>query len=305
MTAGAKLGAVIAGALAGALAAAPAGADPDAARRKTTPDKFAQAAGDAFRAAVEADQRGDLPAALGLYQKAFAISPHPSTAYNIADVQRRLGQLGAAHKSYETYLALAPDAPDRKDVEAAIAKIVRTPGTLLLFTSGPEDPSSIDLANAIVLVDGHVAKPRGVAPAPVKDLRYPVVELQVPPGTHLVDVITPISFGAQTCRNGPGERAPCRVTAPPRVDGSAVITAPRDLDVLAEPRGRTLTGRRVELAPGRHKLLVRDHRHECPALVVDVAPGAADVTYVHLVPVGPALVKRCRKLDVRRHVLRP
>ncbi|MEJ7603142.1 MAG: hypothetical protein WKG01_34965, partial [Kofleriaceae bacterium] len=59
-------------------------------QRKKASDKFAQAASEAFGAAVAADTKGDLREALGLYQTAVAISTASSTAYNLADVVRRL-----------------------------------------------------------------------------------------------------------------------------------------------------------------------------------------------------------------------
>src|SRR5262249_40387492 len=108
------------------LAASVAHAGPDG-KPKAAPatDKLAKAAGEAFAAAHAADGKGDLATALGLYSKAYEISPHPSTAYNIGDVARRLNKLGQAIKFYETYLALAPTAADRKDVEALIDKLMR------------------------------------------------------------------------------------------------------------------------------------------------------------------------------------
>ena len=72
----------------------------EAAKRKTAPDKFTKAAGEAFVAATAADQKGDLPTALGLYQKAFAISPHPSTMFNIADVAIVAGVAGLLYDSF-------------------------------------------------------------------------------------------------------------------------------------------------------------------------------------------------------------
>jgi len=133
-------------ALALALACALAGTHPasadDTAKRKATPDKFAKAAGEAFRDAVAADKAGDLRTALGLYQKAYGISPHPSTVYNIADVQRRLLLYADALKSYETYLALLPSADDRKDIEAILDALSKMPGTLHLVTAGASESGS-------------------------------------------------------------------------------------------------------------------------------------------------------------------
>ena len=127
---------------------------------KKKPDKYQQAASEAFEQAGQADKEGDLRTALGLYQKAFEISPHPSTAYNMADVQRRLGEIKNAIHSYETYLVLAPAAADRKQVEAQIEKLHKTRGTLILTTRPPSDPQSVDLLKGYIFVDGvQVMKP--------------------------------------------------------------------------------------------------------------------------------------------------
>ena len=137
-------------------------AEPDDAVRKGTPDKFVKAAGEAFRAAVAADKAGALRDALGLYQKAFAISPHPSTIYNIADVQRRLNLLPQALKSYEIYLAIAPTAADKAQVEALIDKLNKTPGMLWISSPAPSNPQAIDLTDAYILIDGEIKKQPGV-----------------------------------------------------------------------------------------------------------------------------------------------
>lgn len=289
-------------AIAAALALALAGtaAADSAARRKGAPDKFAKAAGEAFVQAVEADKSGDLKAALGLYQKAYAISPHPSTVYNIADVQRRLLQYGEALKSYETYLALAPSAGDRKDVEALIDKLSKTPGTLHLVTAAASDPNAIDLKSAYVLVAGELKLRPGGTPQPLAEWGGQVgFTIPMPAGTYVVDVVTPITHGHQTCRVEVGGKGHCRVTAKPRIDGRLVVNASeRQLTVRLEPKERgSITGSRLELPPGKRKLLVRDRSFECPAIPVTL-PAGGDVQYV-FVSTAEHGFERCRSLDVK------
>ena len=280
-------------------------AQADKPQRKKASDKFAKAASEAFAEAVAADTRGDLPAALGLYQKAYAISPHPSTIYNIADVQRRLARWNDSVKSYEIYLALAPGAADRATVEATIDKLAKTPARLFVTTSGPSDPNSVDLKSGYVMVDGVIVIKPGTSPEARPEIGGQLaIAIDVGPGEHVVDVVTPITHGSRTCRLGPGDKSPCHVTAKPRIDGRVVITAyDRGLDVRADRTGKSLVDTRSELAPGKHRLLVRDRSFECPALTIE-APGGNDVGYVFAWSGDYRTVPRCRKFDYTRHRLR-
>lgn len=294
---------LLAAALAGLGAiAAPAAAD-DPAKRKATPDKFVKAAGEAFVQAVEADKAGDLKTALGLYQKAYAISPHPSTIYNIADVQRRLLEYAAALKSYETYLALAPGAADRKDVEAVIDKINKTPGTLLVGTVEVSDPDAVDFKNAYVLVDGEVKIKPGTAPQPIKEWGGRIgFKIPVPGGKHVVDVVTAITHGHQTCNVAVGDEGYCMVKAKPRIDGRLVVnSSERSFSVRTEPKGKSIVGQRVELPAGKHRLLVRDRSFEC-ALVAVTIPAGGDVQLVFL-STPEYEFERCRSIDVKQQRL--
>jgi tetratricopeptide (TPR) repeat protein len=292
-------------ALACTLASAGTGtASADDAKRKGTSDKFAKAAGEAFRDALTADQAGDLRTALGLYQKAYGISPHPSTVYNIADVQRRLQLFPDALKSYETYLALAPAADDRRDVEATIDKLARTPGTLYLLTADASDPNAVDWKSAYVLVDGEIKLRPGAAPQPQKEHGNQLgFALAIPAGTHIVDVVTPITHGHQTCRVEVGSRGACRLTAKPRIDGRLVVNASsRSLSVRAEFKDRlSISGSRVELPPGKRKLLVRDRSFECRPIPVEL-PAGGDVQYV-FVATAEYEFERCRALDIKQQRL--
>jgi tetratricopeptide (TPR) repeat protein len=283
-----------------ALLAHVAAADP-----KREPDKFAKAAGDAFKAAVAADKDGDLRTALGLYEKAFAISPHPSTIYNIADVQRRLNQLPLAIKAYETYLAITPTASDKKEVEAMIDKLQKTPGLLWVVTSAASDPNSLDLQGAYVLVDGEIKKQPGVE---VHTGPYPGwkegVGIDMRAGEHTIDVITPVTFGSKTCRFGPGEHEQCEVTAPPRTDGAIVYSAStRDLRVRIEPKGRKdMQSARFDLGAGKLRLQLRDRSFECPTIPIEVVKGG-DVAYVFVATTEHDQLERCRTTSVTQHRL--
>jgi hypothetical protein len=219
-------------------------------------------------------------------------------------VQRRLQLFADALKSYETYLALSPAAGDRRDVEALIDKLAKTPGTLQLITAQPSDPNAIDWKSAYVIVAGEIKIKPGTEPQPQADLGNQIgFSIPMPGGTYMVDVITPITHGHQTCRVDVGGRGICRITAKPRVDGRLVVNASdRMLTVRADPKARgSITGQRTELPAGKHKLVVRDRSFECRAIVAEL-PAGGDVRYV-FVSTTEYEFERCRTLDVKQHRL--
>ncbi|MDB4960153.1 MAG: hypothetical protein JWP01_152 [Myxococcales bacterium] len=283
-------------------------AGPDPAQRKKAPDKFAKAASASFSAALAADQKGDLPTALGLYQKAFEISPHPSTIYNIADVQRRLGKLTDSVRSYEMYLAIAPEAADRRTVETLIEKLGKTPGSVFVMSSRPSDRKSIDLSTAYVLIKGKILfKPGTKLVGAVDAGDMPGIELMLPAGVWEIDVVTPLTYGHTACHVSPGERTLCSVSAPPRIDGAVVVSGTHRNTTIATDRktrlGDTLMHSRFTTKPGRTKLHVRDGSYECPALVLEV-PSGGDVAFAFLAEREPSSVLRCRTFDITKHRLR-
>jgi hypothetical protein len=287
-------------ALACTLAAGTAVANP---KRKTAPDKFTRAASEAFVAAFEADQKGDLRAALGLYAKAFAISPHPSTAYNMGDIQVRLNMLTDAAKSYETYLALAPTAPDRADVEKLVERLLQGSTVLTVTTSSASDPNAVSFKWAYVLVDGVIVKKPGVAPSDTTD---PKLNFDVLPGRRAVEVITDVSYGKRDCDVKPGERAQCLITAPPRTDGNIVISGDSQLQIWlvppARPNGRrpdNQSGKRLTLPVGKRKLLLRDRNFECAPVAIEI-PGGSDIAYLHVTTNESDDLQRCRTIDIKR-----
>jgi hypothetical protein len=273
-------------------------------KSKPAPDRFAKAAGEAFRAALAADQQNDLLTALGLYQKAFAISPHPSTAYNIADVFRRQGKLTDAIEFYEIYLALSPSTKDARDVETIIAKLAATPSVLQLDSTPPSDPRSVDLASAYVIVGGEIVKRAGEPAAFDPRTNAPRVELSVPPGEQQVDVITPLSYGSVRCKLRPGEAEHCVITMEPRKDGSVVVSTNderRDLELQIAPK-KLVVNQRLVLPPRKTRLMVRDHNLECATVTIDV-PKGTDVAYVHLDATPTSFHTHCRPFKVKQHKL--
>ncbi len=274
--------------------------------KKPPPDRFAKAAGDAFKAALTADEANDLPTALGLYQKAFAISPHPSTAYNIADVFRRQGKLSDAIHYFEIFLALNPPAKEAKEVEGIIAKLWATPAVLELESSAPSDPNSVDLASAYVLVNGEIVKRAGEPAGFDPRTNAPRVELSVPAGIEqTVDVITPLSFASVRCRLPPGEKRDCDIRMEPRIDGSLVVSTNderRDLELQIEPKKEVSKGR-VKVPAGKQRFEVRDHNLECANGVTVDVPKGTDVAYVFIEGQATWFYQRCRTYKVKQHKL--
>ncbi|MBA3499432.1 MAG: hypothetical protein M4D80_34685 [Myxococcota bacterium] len=271
-------------------------------KTKRVPDKFTKAAGDAFAAATEMDGKGDLRAALALYEKAHAISPHPSTIYNVADVQRRLVLLSQAIRSYETYLAMTPDAKDRAEVEALIGQLSVTPGKLIIATGDVTDRDSIDLAAAFVLVDGEIKKRPGPVPT-MKPRDRPEIHLQISPGEHVVDLVTPLTYASSECSLDPGGQRFCVLKAEPRIDGNAVVSAKnRRIDVVQERNGKDLVYKRFELPAGKHRLLVEDRSYGCAPLPIEAA-GGNTVSYAFINTDEWDGYKRCRTLDIKQHRL--
>jgi hypothetical protein len=68
---------------------------------------------------------GKFAQALALYEKAYELKPQPSLLFNIAQCHRHLGDLDKAAYGYKSYLAAAPEAPNRADVEASLAEVER------------------------------------------------------------------------------------------------------------------------------------------------------------------------------------
>lgn len=286
----------------GAALVGPAAAE--APRAKRLPEKVTAAAGEAFAAAVAADESGDLRLAHDLYKKAFAIAPHPSAAFNLGDVQRRLGELAAALRSYETYLALAPGATDRADVEGLITRIGRTPGTLRLSTTS-NVLNAVDLANAYILIDGEIKRrPGAQPPLGTGPDGLPLLAIDTLPGAHQIDVVTALTHAHTTCAVKPGARTECRVTAEPRIDGALVVSGDDRLGVvLTAERKRGEINKRVVTPAGKRRLMVRDRNYECAPLVVDVPADDTHVAYAYLGTREYDRLERCRTLTIRQHTL--
>jgi len=70
-------------------------------------------------------EHGRTQEAIAEFRRAYELRADPRFLYDIAEGYRRLGLVDQARFFYERYLAAAPDAPDREDVEAALAALGR------------------------------------------------------------------------------------------------------------------------------------------------------------------------------------
>jgi tetratricopeptide (TPR) repeat protein len=110
----ARTAAIVAAALIVSLAAAPATAAPSE-REREARSHFQ--AGEAHFKAGEFDQ------ALTEYQAGYDAKPLPGFLVNIAQCQRRLGDLKAARASYQKFVLVAPDSPLVPQVKSMMAEI--------------------------------------------------------------------------------------------------------------------------------------------------------------------------------------
>jgi hypothetical protein len=243
--------------------AAPAAAGP-----KSLPPKLAKAADAAFKAAQAADAKGDLQTAWKQYERAIEIAPHPSTYFNLADVQARAKVPSSAIRSYEKYLELAHEAADRKAVEKRILELREIKGTLDFEIAEPD---------ALLFIDG---KPAGKLPE--AKLRKVMLRERA----YEIDVITPITHGHGTCQVHAHQTASCNVPIRPRTDGNVVLgtnMTGRSWDVDDDQRFQ-MPGR-FPARPGTYQLKLRDS--QCAPLTL-VVPAGDVVTYAFITAPDPA-----------------
>ena len=72
---------------------------------------------------IAAQERGDYDAAIELYTKANALSPHPLLTYNLAQAHRLAGRLDKALELYNKYLVADPDGPQASNARAFVIEL--------------------------------------------------------------------------------------------------------------------------------------------------------------------------------------
>jgi tetratricopeptide (TPR) repeat protein len=234
-----------------------------AAEQKPLPTKVAAEAKKLFAEAEAAEARGELDAAARAYQQAFAIAPHADVQFNLAGVLMRDKHPRGAVTAFEKYLALAPDAADRGDVEDTIRVLKTTPGTLEIG-SRP--------AGAVRVLDG-------------KQVGHTPLILQVPDGEHRLEAFTAISYKSMMHRADWARTHRFSVTPPPRVDGNVVLSGHPSLGrtkVKVDGADAGRLGSKLAMASGKRTVEVVFKK--CSWTHKLVAPSAASeiVLYVYL-----------------------
>jgi tetratricopeptide (TPR) repeat protein len=241
---------------------------------KPLPTKVAAEAKKLFADAEAAEARGDLDAAAAAYKQAFAIAPHADVQFNLAGVLMRDQNPRGAVTAFEKYLALAPDAGDRGDVEDTIRLLEATPGTLEIG-SRPE--------GLALFVDG---KRVGVTPQIV----------QAPDGEHRLETFTAISYKSMMHRADWARTHRFNVTPPPRVDGNVVLSGHPSLGrtkVKVDGADAGRLGSKLEMASGKRTVEVIYKK--CTWTHKLVAPSVASeiILYVYLDLSAPVTGDTC------------
>jgi tetratricopeptide (TPR) repeat protein len=74
-------------------------------------------------AGLTAAKLADYDTAIGFYEKAYSLMPHPTLLFNIAEAQRLAGRIDVALSLYQRYLSDAPNGPLARDARDQIAEI--------------------------------------------------------------------------------------------------------------------------------------------------------------------------------------
>ncbi len=173
------------------------------------------------QAAFNAGQYADAKTA---FQAAFAAVPNPIVLLSIAEAQVKLDELADGIATFQQYLELRPDAPDRADIEAKIKALSATPAHLIVTT---------DPAGAEIDLDGLPTQ------------KKTPTQFELTPGDHTIEYsLHGFQGGSEHVLAKPGA-APelhltLKATPPPALVASAAapVAAPvssSDVDGPAEP----------------------------------------------------------------------
>lgn len=91
-----------------------------------------------YELGVEHFRKGDHERAVVEFTKAYRIDPSPTLVFNMARAFEEMERYGPAREFYQRYLELAPQAPDRRQVEDSIAALGH------LAARQPADPEPIE-----------------------------------------------------------------------------------------------------------------------------------------------------------------
>ncbi len=112
-----------------------------------------------FGEGVAAFERGDFENALESFTQAYRLAPHPAVRVNMANCYEQLGRYAEATFNYQRFLEesggnISPE--QRRDVEAAIARLKLKFGEIVVETNPADVSLSIDGSSAQRGLDGRI-----------------------------------------------------------------------------------------------------------------------------------------------------
>lgn len=129
-------------------AAPPAAVAPTPAAAVAPPPEPTAAQRDAAREAYTRGQalfaEGKYVEAKAAFAAAFATVPNPIVLLGSAECELRLGLLEDGYASFQRYLSMRPDAPDRASVEQKIADLLAMQATLVITSQPPGAAIKVD-----------------------------------------------------------------------------------------------------------------------------------------------------------------
>jgi hypothetical protein len=145
------------------------------------PDAAARESRRHFQAAEAHFKAGAFDAALGEYQAGYDAKPLPGFLINIAQCQRRLGDLKAARTTYQKFVMVAPDSPLVPQAKAMVAELDK------LLADLSNEPANANTNDAAATTregdDSQTRKPADVEPAAAASAVTAVVPAEPPAAT--------------------------------------------------------------------------------------------------------------------------
>lgn len=268
-------------ALSGSVVAAPV--------RKAASDKFTRAAGEAFKRAVEFEDKGNLTQAIAMYRTSLQLMMHPNTVYNLAALDESSGQIAEAIAHYEMYLVLAPNAADAKAVRAKINELAKRPATLTVLIREGIDPK-----DAYVILDGAIIKKPGeLVRRGDKKLTF---DVSVAGGKHSLELFTVLGSGMEDVTVTPGQKVTKELFDTGMTGGNIAVMAEYPFSM-----GKAYDGHGRFTAPaGKQLMKLEFGERECPPVTVDI-PSNDDVAYVYIKPLEPDVSLGSSAWHCRKH----
>jgi hypothetical protein len=117
---------------------------------------------DWFSRAEAADAANDPIGAVKAYQCSLKMVPHAFTAFNLGRLAERTGDLELAVDAFSTYVKLAPESPDRTQIEAKIVAL----GERIQALRAEQTPATPAVTTPPVTVKPSSEPPLDLKPAP-------------------------------------------------------------------------------------------------------------------------------------------